>query len=315
MPGLLFTKLKDDGYSIIKRSAFKNILLRYVDTVLAVLFLKYDILFIQGFALRAFYLESVICKIGKIKGKKVIYNIHGGAFPEFYKRNTLWCNSVLSIVDKIVTPSHYIQAFLVSKNYEVECIPNFIEFNKFPYKWQDRGLCNLLWVRSFHDIYKPELAIQVMKKLVNQYPEITLTMVGPDQGNMQHCKQLISKFNLDKSIKVIGVIPNNELNELYSSHLIFITTTSYESFGVSLIEAAASGIPMVSTNVGEIPYIWKDKKNMLIVEDNNVELFSDAIMNLIEDSNLREKLSNNARKVAEQYNWEHIRTKWIKILK
>ncbi len=314
MGGLLYTKLKEEGYVVYKKSAFRNILLRYIDTVLAVLFLKYDTLFIQGFALRAFYLESVICKIGKLRGKKVIYNIHGGAFPEFYQNNVQWSDSVLKNIDHIVTPSHYIQAFLQSKNYRVTYIPNFIELHLFPHNWQYSGSFNLLWVRAFHDIYKPELAIRTVHALKQKYPNIHLTMVGPDQGLLTESLALIQSLHLQDKITITGAIANTKLTEYYCSHAVFITTTSYESFGVSLMEAAASGIPMVSTSVGEIPHLWKTDTDCLLVTDNDVKAFCEAIDKLFSDKELQLRLSSAAQKKAEQYTWTKIKPQWDDIL-
>ncbi len=314
--GKLYTKLKQEGYTVYKRSFYKNRLLRLLDTISFLLFKphKYQLVMVQMFLLRAFIMEDIILRISLFLGKKYIAVIRGGAFVEFYEKNERWCNQVLSKIHIITTPSLFITKFLQQKGYRVVHVPNFIDLTYFPYKWQNTQQKKLLWVRSFQDIYKPELAIRVMRLLVNRYPDITLTMVGPDQGKLEYCKQLITALELDKHIIITGVIPNNELNKVYSSHQIFITTTSYESFGVALMEAAASGIPMVSTNVGEIPYIWTNKEDMLIVKDNDVEAFSDAIISLIENQELRQKLSKNARKKAEQYTWESIKPKWESIL-
>lgn len=314
--GRLYTKLKQAGYTVYKRSFYKNRLLRILDTIGFLLLKphKYQVVLVQMFLLRAFIMEDIILRISLLLGKKYIAVIRGGAFVEFYEKNEKWCNKVLSKIHLITTPSLFITHFLQQKGYRVMHIPNFIDLTYFPFQWQNTQQKKLLWVRSFQDIYKPELAIQAMKVLVKKYPDITLTMVGPDQGKLEYCKQLITALELDKHIIITGVIPNNELNKVYSSHQIFITTTSYESFGVALMEAAASGIPMVSTNVGEIPHIWTDKEDMLIVKDNDVEAFSNAIISLIENQELRQKLSKNARKKAEQYTWESIKPKWESIL-
>lgn len=314
MGGLLYTKLKAEGYTVYKKSAYRNILLRYLDTVWAVLFCKYDILFIQGFALRAFYLESMICRIGKWRHKKIVYNIHGGAFPEFYQNNIQWCDSVLQKVDCIVTPSQYIQVFLQSQNYPVTYIPNFIELDTFPFNWQYTGAHTLLWVRSFHPIYKPELAIKAIQLIKQQYPDIQLTMVGPDQGSLADSVALIQSLQLQDHITITGPVANATLTQYYCSHAIFITTTTYESFGVSLIEAASSGIPMVSTSVGEIPYLWQTGETILLVPDNDVTAFAKTITNLLSNQNLQLNLSVAARKKAEHYTWAHIQSKWKNIL-
>jgi glycosyltransferase involved in cell wall biosynthesis len=314
MGGMLYNKLKQEGHHVAKKSAFRNIFLRYIDTVLAVVFFNYNVLFIQGFALRAFYLESVICRIAKLRGKKIVYNIHGGAFPEFYTNNANWCQKVFSQIDCIVTPSQYIKAFLEEKGHTIEYIPNFINSNDFPYNWQYSGKHNLLWVRSFHDIYKPELAIKTIHSLKQKFPDIHLTMIGPDQGKLAESLVLIHSLQLNDDITITGPVSNKDLTGYYCCHSVFITTTSYESFGVSLVEAASSGIPMVSTSVGEIPYLWQTNENCLLVEDNDVNAFAEAVERILTNKDLQLKISAAARKKAEQYTWDNIKHKWDNLL-
>lgn len=315
--GKLYTLLKKAGYNVYKKSAFRNKLLRFADTLSFIILrpFSYDIVLLQMFLLRAFVMEDIIIKICRLFDKKSIVVIRGGAFVEFYTQNTNWCKRVLARVDVITTPSIFIANFLHKEGFKARVIPNFIDLNLFPYRWQNPIEKKILWVRAFHDIYKPELAIKAIAELKKKHPEIILTMVGPDQGKLAICKSLIEELDLMDNVTIEGVVPNHQLNDFYASHQVFITTTSYESFGVALIEAAASGIPMVSTDVGEIPYIWKNNENMLIVRDNNVIEFAEAINKLLENPDLRLNLSKNARLVSENYTWEKVKDNWHELLK
>ncbi len=314
--GKLYTELKKEGYTVFKKSAYKNRVLRFADTLSFMLFrpTAYNIVLLQMFLLRAFIMEDLIVRICKILNKKCVAVIRGGAFVEYYKKHERWCNRVLSKIDVITTPSTFIAEFLLSRGFKVQQIPNFIDLSNFPYQWRDNAERKILWVRAFHDIYKPEMAIEAIAKLSKKYAEISLTMVGPDQGKLEYCKDFIKKLNIEKNIQITGPIPNSELGNVYASHQIFITTTSFESFGVALVEAAATGIPMVSTKVGEIPYMWQEDKEMLFVEDNNADALANAIERLLNDQKLRNELSVNARKKAEKYSWSQIAANWKNLL-
>ena len=89
-----------------------------------------------------------------------------------------------------------------------------------------------------------------------------------------YCRyQQILNLNLSNNIKILGPISNKKLSYYYQRHNVFINTTSYESFGTALIEAASCGIPIVSTNVGEIPLNWTNEKDILLVENfSEIEL-------------------------------------------
>lgn len=314
--GKLYTNLKKDGYTVFKRSFYRKKIPRLFDTLWFILahHKRYDVIIIQLFSYRAFLLEDVVIRLGKLLGKKTIAVIRGGAFPEFYNKFPNWTESVLNRCDKIETPSLYIQKYLLAKGFLVGYTPNFIDQTYFPFNWENTTQPKLLWVRAFHDIYKPELAINCVANLVAAFPNLHLTMVGPDQGKLEYCKSLIKSLNIEKNITITGPIPNHELNTYYKSHQIFLTTTSYESFGVALVEAACSGIPMVSTKVGEIPFMWQHGEEMLMAKDGDQQAFDTQVRLLLSDEVLRKKLSVNAQNRAVKYTWEHIKNKWNKLI-
>ncbi len=314
--GKLYTHLKKEGYVIYKRSFYKNRLLRLFDTLWFVIMCahKYDIIIVQLFSYKAFLLEDVVIRLGKLLGKKTIAIIRGGAFPEFYAKFPGWSSRVLLNCDKVETPSVFIQQYLTAKGICVDHMPNFIDQSYFPFNWENNDAPHLLWVRAFHDIYKPERAIHCVHYLKSKYPGIKLTMIGPDQGKLAYCKQLIHNLDIHDQIVITGPIPNHELNSYYKSHMIFLTTTSYESFGVALVEAACTGIPMVSTRVGEIPYMWVENEEMIMVEDNDQDEFNVKVEKLISDGAMREHLSVMARKKSEKFTWEHIKHKWDQLV-
>ena len=108
----------------------------------------------------------------------------------------------------------------------------------------------------------------------------------------------------------VGGVPNNELSNYFHDHDVFLNTTYYESFGMAVMEAAASGIPIVSTSVGEIPFLWKNKEQILLAEEITPESFVLEIKKIFKSNELSQFLSKNARKNAERYDWGIIRKKW-----
>jgi glycosyltransferase involved in cell wall biosynthesis len=139
-------------------------------------------------------------------------------------------------------------------------------------------------------------------------------MVGKDQGSKEKCINMAKRNNLTQNINFPGYINNHELITFYNSHEVFLNTTRYESFGVSLIEAAACGIPIVSTSVGEIPYIWEHKKN-IILSERDPQAIAEAITLLLDNKELRDTISISAMEKVQQYTWNTIGPKWINIIK
>lgn len=308
----LYQHLRKEGFEVYKKSGVRNKLLRLLDTLWFMLWNsgKYDVVVVMVFSGKAFLLEYFVFILSKMLRKKTIGVLHGGALNEFYKDFPNMVGRLYNMADHIVTPSHYLQYYFQARGWVVNYIPNFINNDLFPFNWENPQDHSLLWVRAFHDIYKPELAIRCVYDLKARFPRIKLTMVGPDQGKLGYCKQLIEELGVQNHIDIVGLVPNRELNSYYKSHMVFVTTTTYESFGVALVEAASSGIPMVSTKVGEIPYMWHEEEEMLMAEDNNQSIFNQKVEQLLTDQDLRNRLSKNARKKAESFTWNYVKNKW-----
>jgi glycosyltransferase involved in cell wall biosynthesis len=314
--GKLYTALKEEGYTVFKKSRFKNKILRPLDILFFIIFnhKKYDIIIMQVASYKAFIINVLTVFVGRILKKQTIALIEGGAFVEFYSKYPRFVFPILNKANILLSPSNFITNFLNDKNLKVTYLPNFIDIQKFAFIWKPNNEIKLLWVRAFNDVYKPEMAINAVHKLKTMFPEITLTMVGPDLGKLKHCKHLIKSLQLTHQITITGPISNNHLNSIYGNHTIYLNTTSYESFGVALVEAACSGIPIVTTNVGEIPYNWIHREELLMVEDNNLEDFVSRILALLKDRDLQLKLSQNARNKAEKFDWDHVKNTWYQLL-
>lgn len=315
--GKLYVKLKEEGYVVYKKSRIKNRFLRFLDILSFLIFCshRYDTIFVQMFSLRAFILEQFTSLIAVVLKKRFLPIIRGGAFAEFYNQDPKKVDRVLKRASVILTPSKFIQEFLVSKGYIVKYIPNFINTDLFPYKYEIRqNSYKLLWVRAFNDIYNPELAIKAIEGIKQVFPNVKLTMIGPDQGTLERYRLMISSLGLEENIDIIGVVSNLELNTYYSNHDVYLNTTNYESFGVALIEAACSGIPIVSTDVGEIPYLWSHNHNILLSEKGNQEDFKNNILKLLNDEVLRLQLSKNAREFASSFDFNNMKNELFKYL-
>ena len=158
------------------------------------------------------------------------------------------------------------------------------------------------------------MAIQILDNLLNKNHDFHLTMIGPDLGELDSCKKLIDELGLNKNISILGPIKHSKLINYYHKSDIYLNTTSFESFGNALCEAASSGTPIVSSSVGEIPYIWKHEHNIILSKKIDVENFSNAIVTLINNKDLRNRIIFNAKKNIEKFDKKLILNYWIKML-
>lgn len=307
------SSLLEKEYDIFLVSRYENKVLRLVDILWSLLKEKFDIVHIDVFSNKGFIYANLASKIARLKKTPIVMTLHGGMLAEKYEKEPEYVRSVLARADVLQSPSQFLKEFFGQHGFNVQYMPNFIDLSHFPYGRNSVSPYSLLWVRAFSPEYRPELAVKVLYELLKKYPDVTLTMIGPDKGSKDDVKHMVGELGLEKKIMLVGRVPNEELYHYYQSHAVYLNTTLYESFGVAVMEAAACGIPVVSTKVGEIPYLWEDSREILM-SDANVEELAQKITLIFNSETYANQLSINARKKAELFDWENsIKKKWINL--
>ena len=139
-------------------------------------------------------------------------------------------------------------------------------------------------------------------------------MVGPDKdGTLNDVQLLIDRYELHDSVEITGVLSKSEWHKKSEEFDIFINTTNVDNTPVSVIEAMALGLPIVSTNVGGMPFLVENNKDGVLVEKNNAVEMATRIIEILEKNNI--SLAKNARIKAESFDCNIVKNKWVEILK
>lgn len=308
--------LDHEGFTIYYSSAKKNQLIRMIDMIFATIKYarKIDFVMIDTYSTRNFWFAFVISQLCRLLYIKYINKLHGGNLPNRLVKNPLICDLIFKNAYKVVAPSGYLMDSF-SKRYKANLIfiPNTIDITDYPFKERVFDNPKLFWLRSFSSIYNPKMAIEVLYELKKDYPNASLCMVGPDKENLiLECKELAK--NLKVAVTFTGLLPKEDWVLLSEDCTIFINTSHYDNTPVSLIEAMSVGLPIVTTNVGGIPYLVKDKENALLVNDAAVLEMVAAIKILLGNKELTQELIRNSRKLVEEFDWEIVKKQWFEIL-
>jgi len=312
----LSKQFANEGYTVVTASSKKNQLIRLFDMLGSVIqHRKVDYVLIDTYSTSAFWFAFFTSQLCRVLNIKYIPILHGGNLPRRLESSPVISKMIFNNAYLNVAPSEYLLFGFQKKGYQnLIHIPNTIEIDQYTFKRRESSKPNLLWVRAFASIYDPKMAVDVLNKLVAKFPEATLTMVGPDKdGSLLVTKKHAETLNL--KVNFTGKLSKEEWIRLSSHCDVFINTTNFDNTPISVIEAMCLGLPVVSTNVGGLPYLINDKVTGLLVNPNDVDAMVTAIETLITNEQLSIQLSTKARLKAETCNWLVVKNKWINILK
>jgi len=312
----LTSHLRDLGYEVHSASSAVSKVKRLLEMLLLVWRrgTKNSVVLIDTYSTQNFYYALLVAWLCSIKGLRYCPILHGGNLPKRLERNPWMSKKIFGHAYRNIAPSAYLLTAFKQFGYDnTSLIPNAIEVNAYSFKERKEIGPKLLWVRSFASLYNPMLALKTIKLLKADYPDITLCMVGPDKdGSLELCKSYAIENKLN--VEFTGKLDKEQWKGLSTEYDIFINTTNFDNTPVSVLEALCLGLPVVSTNVGGIPFMLENDKNALLVPPNDEHALKKAIEKLLGDSSLAHLLSKEGRQLVQSYDWDVVKHQWITLL-
>jgi phosphatidylinositol alpha-mannosyltransferase len=189
-------------------------------------------------------------------------------------------------------------------------IPNGIDVEQFneavePFAWAHDGTPRLLFVGRFDEQRKGfKYLLRALPLIQQQFPTTRLLVVG--MGDRERFAGLMEREGT-RGVDFLGFVPRSELPRYYASCDIFCAPSIYrESFGIVLLEAAATGRPVVATNIPGYASVLTNEREALLVEPREPQSLALAIVRLLADSSLQQRLAANGRVTAGQYAWPKV---------
>lgn len=307
----------DCGYKVFSASDKENIFLRMTNMLWMCFNYrnKADYVLIDTYGTLNFYYAYFVSQFCRILKLKYMPILHGGKLPMRLKNSPILSRAIFKNAFINIAPSMYTKSNFEALGFNnIICIPNSIELKNYPFKKRVFNDVRLLWVRSFSRIYNPLLAIKILKALKDESINSRLCMVGPDgDGSLKAAKKYADQLGIE--VNFTGKLSKQEWIKLSEDYNIFINTTNFDNMPISVIEAMALGLPVVSTNVGGMPFLIENNKNGVLVEPDSVEAFVKSINNMVSFTQNTTILTQEARTCIENLDWKVVKKQWINVLK
>jgi glycosyltransferase involved in cell wall biosynthesis len=264
----------------------------------------------------AFLWALMSVSVLKAFGKPVVIWLHGGNLPAYSKQHPRLVDFAFAKADKILAPSEYL-AGAFSSSHRIEQMPYELPLGSYPYQHRASIRPRLLWLRAFNEGYNPEMAIRVLADLKATGLDARLTMCGPDNGDgsFQRTRRLAAELDVEDAVDFPGKVSKDRIRKLGIENDIFLNTTNYDNTPVSVIEAMAMGMCVVSTEVGGIPLLVRDRENGILVPKNDDSAMADACRELLDHPTAVGGISRQGRDTALQYDEEKLAIRWAALLR
>jgi glycosyltransferase involved in cell wall biosynthesis len=303
------------GYPTISVSASPNRYARLVEIVTTILRKRgeVDVQCLQVFGGPSFFVEDLASWLGQKFGQSLVMVLRGGAMPDFVARYPAWSRRVLDRAHALVAPSPFLAQALSRYGFDVTVIPNVLDISAYPYRHRRVLAPRFFWMRAFHPIYNPQMAIRVLARVKKVFPNASLVIAGQDKGTLHDVQEMVRKLGLDDAVRFPGYLDMAAKAREGNAADIFLNTNRIDNMPVSVVEACAMGLPVVATNVGGIPQLLTDGETALLVPDDDDEAMAAASLRLLHDAALASQLSQNGRKLASLSSWEQVRPQWERL--
>jgi glycosyltransferase involved in cell wall biosynthesis len=277
---------------------------------------EYDVAQVDVYSGAAFRWAEAACLALRCARKPYVLTLHGGNLPSLVTRAPRRVGRLLAGAVAVTAPSRYLADAVRALRADVQVLPNPIDIGAYPFAVRRTPRPALAWLRAFHEVYDPALAIRVAARLAPEFPDLTLTMTGPDKdGSAARVRDEAERLGIADRVRILGPVPKADVPGRLSEGDVFLNTTTVDNTPVSVVEAMACGLCVVSTNVGGIPHLLDDGRDALLVPPQDEPAMAGAVRQVLTSPRFAERLSRAGREKAEGLSWERVLPRWEQLLR
>jgi glycosyltransferase involved in cell wall biosynthesis len=251
--------------------------------------------------------------IGRLRGTPVVVNYRGGFAREFLARQAPWVRFSLRRAARLIVPSGFLRAVFAEHGIGADIVPNIVDTGRFNPGSELAGVPPVILVaRNLEPIYDNASAIRALALVKARVPHAQLVVAGsgPEEARL---RQLVESLKLGDSVRFTGRVDAADMPALYRSAHVALNPSLIDNMPNSVLEALAAEVPVVSTRVGGVPYMVEHEKTALLVEPGAVADMAEAIVRILTDPALAERLRTAGFETAQTYTWLKIKPQLFKV--
>ncbi|HOQ47521.1 MAG TPA: glycosyltransferase family 4 protein [Bryobacteraceae bacterium] len=272
---------------------------------------RYDVLHVFSASYLSFVLAPLPAMLaGRLYRRKVVLNYHSGEAEDHLRR---WRSaaSAIRLADSIAVPSSYLVDVFRQFGLQARAIFNIVETERFPFRERNPLRPVFLSNRNLEPMYNVACTLRAFALIQRRIPDARLIVAGYGSQRSQ-LEALAQELGL-RDVSFLGRVTPQEMPQVYDQADIYLNSSEIDNMPLSILEAFACGLPVVTTDAGGIPYVVEHGRTGLIVGKGDYRAMADAALRLLEDPALAAALIRNARRECSKYRWESVRQQWLEL--
>jgi glycosyltransferase involved in cell wall biosynthesis len=268
---------------------------------------KVDALHVFATSNASFFMTAAPALVaGRLLHKPVIVNYRGDSGAHL-ERSAL-ARALLRSAYSRVVPSRYFQAIFQAQGLSACVVPNIADLDRFRYRARTRLAPRLVSTRNFEPIYNVSCTLRAFALVQRRYPDASLVLVG--SGPLDHTlRQEARQLGL-RHVRFEGAVGQEEMPRVYDAADIYVQTPLVDNMPASLIEAFASGVPVVATAVGGVPLLLEDGVHGSLVPSDDAAAVARKVGGLIEDPEGARRMAEAAARQCRRFDAATVREHW-----
>ena len=248
--------------------------------------------------------------VARSRGKRTLINYRSGEAPDHLHRSLI-ARIVLRCTDTLVVPSGYLEEVFKGFGLQAQIVPNVIDLSQFTYRERNPARPHLLCTRGFHPYYAVDVVVRAFAEVQAVYPDARLDLVGkgPCEGQI---RALVQELRIS-NVHFLGVASRQNIGQYYDRADIFINASCLDNMPVSVLEAFACGLPVVTTSPPSMRYLVEHERTGLLSEPSDARALARNVIRVLRDPALGVQLGTNAYHESRRYRWASVRQQWLSI--
>jgi len=314
----LAPRLRASGCSVLTTSRRRSRPARLMDMLYTVWRRRhdYDVAQVDVYSGRSFLWAEAVCWVLRRLDRPYVLTLHGGDLPTFARRAGRRVTALLRSAAAVTVPSPYLLNRMTEYRRDLTLLPNALDLRAYRHTVRRPVQPRLVWVRAFHQIYNPAMAPRVIARLKDEFPSIRLTMAGPDKrdSSREATMTIAKECRVESHLEIQGPLPKKSVPCLLNMGDIFLNTSRVDNTPVSILEAMAAGMCVVSTEAGGIPYLLNNEEDALLIPVDDHKAMAQAVRRLLTDPSLAERLQTAALAKVRNFDWSVVLPQWRTLL-